>query len=115
MDTEELKEQCREKFEEYIDLYYEGFRRTFTKEYLRKQLNFFPDPIGKFIFPCFANIHNYAEQEFADVEEFEDWQKEKFKDYIDQQMRIMNEKVTDYMMHILTLKMYLNFWEISDE
>jgi len=101
--------------EDPINIYAEEFKGQFSKEYLRKQFDFFPDAIGKFIFPCFTNINYYVEKVLPDDGELEDWQRQKFKVYIDKQIRKMNIKLTDYMFHILVLKTFLNHLEISDE
>ena len=113
MDTEELKKECRNQFEIFLDAYVEGFE--LDRKYLESQFQFFPDPIGKFIYPYIFNIYNYAEELSPDDESIEDWQLIQVKESMGEQLSLMNKKFTDYMFHVLSTKTILNAIGISDE
>ena len=119
----DIEKECIERFEDFIDAYYEGFQKTLTKEYLRDQFKHFNNAPGKFIFPYLHDAYSYPERRFPEEfedgqpngEPLEDWQRETIEAYVKEKMSEMTKNFTDYMMHILVLKTYLNALGVNDE
>ena len=119
----DIEKECIERFEDFIDAYYEGFQKTLTKEYLRDQFKHFNDAPGKFIYPYLYDVYSYPERKFPDEfedgqpngEPMEDWQRKTIEAYVKEKMSEMTKNFTDYMMHILVLKTYLNALGVNDE
>jgi hypothetical protein len=118
MDIEELKTEGLKYFNSFIDTYYEGLEKRFSKKYLRDQFRHFNDAPGKFIYPYLFDVYNFIEREFPEIcgndLPMEDWQKVKFEAYIKEKMSEMIQNFASYMDHCLTLKIYLNFLEVSN-
>lgn len=123
MDTEELKKQSKENFDNFIDMYVEGLGGRLSRQYLLDQFKYFNDAPGRFIYPYLHNVYSYPERRFPDEfedgqpngEPLEDWQRKVIGVYIKEKMSEMIQNFAEYMDHCLTLKIYLNYLEVSDD
>jgi hypothetical protein len=118
MDTEELKKQSKENFDNFIDMYVEGLGGRLSRQYLLGQFKHFNDPVGKFIYPYLYDVYGFPEREFPDAaedESLEDWQMAQVLQYSKDKMSECVQNFAKYMDHCLTLKIYLNYLEVSDD
>ncbi len=117
MDTEELKEQAEKLFETYINMYFEGLKKRFSKEWLRSQFKIFPDPIGKFAYCYLFDVYDFPDRKFQDVEEgesLEDWQMAQAKQYAKDKMSECVNNFAAYMGHCLVINIYLDLLGIDE-